>query len=115
MKLSPFQEKLVTEGYCDARGVGFCATARQLPDGSFGMVALCLMGNVLSLYDVDMKSNLKELLFRIKLSDVQNLKISRGFLVGQTMKFQYEGFDYSFTNMVKLNDFLKVIEEESKK
>ncbi len=78
------------------------------------MVALCVNGNLLSLYDVDMKSNLGEMLYQIELSKIENLKI-RAMLLSQVLKFTYAGSVYSFTNFVGVKPALKVIEEESKK
>ncbi len=111
--MSKFQDKLIAQGYCDERGAGFCATATKLPGGEYGMVALCVKGNNLSLYDVDMKSNLGQLLYQVELKRIQNLKI-RAMLLSQVLKFEYEGNTYSFTNFAGVKPALKVIEEESK-
>ena len=110
--MSKFQDKLIADGYCDNRGAGFCATATQLPNGDYGMVALCVNGNKLNLYDVDMKSNLGELLNEVELKRVDKLKIRTG-LFSQVLKFEYEGATYSFTNFVGVKPALKVIEEEA--
>lgn len=112
--MTKFQEKLVAEGYCDNRGAGFCATATRLPRGERGIVALCVNGNLLNLYDADMRSNLRELLYSVELSKIQNLKI-RAMLLSQVLKFTYEGCEYAFTNFIGVKPALKVIEEESKK
>ena len=40
--MAKFQDKLVSDGYCDSRGAGFCATATKLPNGEYGVVALCV-------------------------------------------------------------------------
>ena len=111
--MSKFQDKLIAQGYCDERGAGFCATATKLPGGEYGMVALCVKGNNLSLYDVDMKSNLGQRLYQVELKRIQNLKI-RAMLLSQVLKFEYEGNAYSFTNFAGVKPALKVIEEESK-
>ena len=112
--MSKFQEKLIADGYCDERGAGFCATATQLPNGEFGMVALCVKGNTLGLYDVDMKSNLGRLLYKVELKSVENLKIKCSIL-SQVLKFTYQGSSFAFTNFLGVKPALKVIEEESKK
>ena len=109
--MSKFQEKLIADGYCDNRGAGFCATATRLPSGQYGMVALCVKDNILNLYDVDMKSNIGELLYEIDLKKTEDLKIKAG-LLSQILKFEYNGFTYSFTNFVGVKPALKVIEEE---
>ena len=110
--MSKFQEKLIADGYCDKRGAGFCATATKLPKGEFGMVALCVNGNKLSLYDVDMKSNLGELLYEVELKRIDKLKIKTG-IFSQVLKFEYEGSVYSFTNFIGIKPILKIIEEEA--
>ena len=53
--MSKFQEKLIANGYCDNRGAGFCAKATYLryAIGWEGLVALCVKGNNLDIYDVD--------------------------------------------------------------
>ena len=110
--MSKFQDSLIANGYCDHRGAGFCATATSLPAGEYGMVALCVNGNRLNLYDVDMKSNLGKLLYSVVLKDIQNLKIRTGILT-QVLKFEYRGAVYSFTNFIGVKPALKVIEEEA--
>ena len=110
--MAKFQEKLMADGYCDNRGAGFCATATKLPKGEYGMVALCVNGNKLSLFDVDMKSNLGDLLYAVDLKQIENLKIRAG-IFSQVLKFDYNGSTYSFTNFVGVKPALTVIEEEA--
>lgn len=110
--MSKFQDKLIADGYCDNRGAGFCATATSLPKGEYGMVALCVNGNKLNLFDVDMRSNLGELLYAVDLKQIENLKIRTG-IFSQVLKFEYHGAIYSFTNFVGVKPALKVIEEEA--
>lgn len=114
--MSKFQEKLIANGYCDNRGSGFCATATYLPFaiGREGLVALCVKGNNLDIYDVDIKSNIGELLYTVELSNVDKLKIKSNFF-SQVLKFEYKYMRFSFTNFVGVKPALKVIEEESKK
>ena len=110
--MSKFQDKLIADGYCDGRGAGFCATATSLPHGEYGMVALCVNGKWLNIYDVDMRSNLGVLVYAVELNRVENLKIRTG-IFSQVLKFDYEGARYSFTNFVGVKPALKVIEEET--
>ena len=110
--MSKFQDKLIADGYCDDRGAGFCATATKLPNGEYGMVALCVKGNTLSLYDVDMRSNLGQMLYTVELKQIENLKIRTGIL-SQVLKFEYNGAAYSFTNFVGVKPALKVIADEA--
>ena len=107
-----FQDKLIAQGYCDNRGAGFCATATILPKGEYGMVALCVNGNKLNLFDVDMRSNIGQLLYVVDLKQIDNLKIRAG-IFNQVLKFEYNGSTYSFTNFVGVKPALKVIEEEA--
>ena len=110
--MAKFQEKLIADGYCDNRGAGFCATATKLPRGEYGIVALCVNGNKLNLFDVDTRSNIGDLLYEVDLKQVKNLKIRTG-IFSQVLKFEYNGSAYSFTNFVGVKPALKVIEEEA--
>lgn len=110
--MAKFQDKIIADGYCDNRGAGFCATANKLPNGEYGFVALCVNGSKLNLYGVDMKSNIGELLYKIDLKKIENLKIKTGFF-SQVLKFDYNGFTYSFTNFAGVKPALRVIEEEA--
>ncbi len=65
-------------------------------------------------YDVDIKSNIGELLYTVELSNVDKLKIKSNFF-SQVLKFEYKYMRFSFTNFVGVKPALKVIEEESKK
>jgi len=112
--MAKFQDKLIADGYCDNRGAGFCATATTLPKGEYGMVALCVNGSKLNLFDVDMRSNIGELLYTVDLKQVENLKIRAG-LFSQILKFEYNGSTFSFTNFVGVKPALRVIEEEVSK
>lgn len=85
--MAKFQDKMIADGYCDNRGAGFCATATKLPKGEYGMVALCVNGNNLNLYDVDMRSNIGELLYVVDLNQIENLKIRAG-IFSQVLKFK---------------------------
>lgn len=112
--MSKFQDKLIADGYCDDRGAGFCATATNLPNGEYGLVALCVNGSNLNLFDVDMRNNLGALLYTVDLKQIEKLKIRTGFFT-QILKFEYNGYPYSFTNFFGVKPILKVIEEESSK
>lgn len=110
--MSKFQDKLITDGYCDNRGAGFCATATKLPKGEYGIVALCVNGSTLNLFDVDMRSNIGELLYTVDLKQIENLKIRTG-VFSQVLEFEYNDSTYSFTNFAGVKPALKVIEEEA--
>ena len=40
-----YAQQMQDAGVCDARGAALCATVKELPDGSFGMVLLGVKGN----------------------------------------------------------------------
>ena len=110
-----FQLKLAEEGYCDERPAGFCATAKRLPRGEYGVVCLCVKGGMLHVYDVlDMKGTCGELLYEVRLRDVQKLK-ARGGLYFNILKFEYEGEKYAFNNFMFVKPALNVIKEEANK
>lgn len=112
--MNKFQQSLIDQRYCDPRGAGFCATATRLPNGERGIVCLCVVGNTLKIYDIDLRNNLGQMLYQIKLSEISGLKM-RCLLLSQVLKFNYQGQIYSFTNFYGVKPALKVIEEESQK
>lgn len=107
-----FQDKLIAGGYCDNRGAGFCASATKLPNGEYGLVLLCVNGNKLNLFDIDIRSNIGELLYVVDLKQIEKLKIRAGIL-SPVLRFEYNGYTYSFKNFVGVKPALKVIEEEA--
>lgn len=113
-----FARKMVEAGVCDERGAVFCATAAKLPDGSFGMVLMGVVGNELHLYDTDMKSSVGQHLYTIPLKDVTDLQITSGLLAeifkGYSFKFTYNGFEWKFKNCAQQKTQLAVIKSETK-
>ena len=116
--LNKFAQKMFDAGVCDARGAAFCATAVKLPDGSFGMVLMGVVGNELSIYDTDMKSTVGEHLYTIPLKEVTDLQITNGLLAeifrGYSFKFTYDGFEWKFKNCAQQKEQLEVIRHEVK-
>ena len=112
--MTKLQTKLIAEGYCDERGAAFCATATKLPGGEYGLVLLCVKGNELSLYDIDMRNNVGNQLYHVALNQVENLKI-RCNILSQVLKFSHEGNVYAFTNFLGVKPALEVIKEEAAK
>lgn len=116
--LNKFAQKMFDAGVCDARGAAFCATAVKLPDGSFGMVLMGVVGNELSIYDTDMKSTVGEHLYTIPLKEVTDLQITSGLLAeifkGYSFKFTYDGFEWKFKNCAQQKAALQVIANECK-
>lgn len=105
-------------GVCDERGAAFCATVTQLPDGAFGMVLLGVKGNMLTIYDTDMKTSVGDVLYTIPLAEVTDLQINSGLLAellkGFSFRFTYDGFTYKFKNCAQMKAQLDVIRSEVK-
>lgn len=112
-----FAQKMYTAGVCDERGAAFCATAIQLPDGSYGMCLLGVKGNELSIYDTDMKSSVGKLICTIPLREISNLEIANGMLLeifkGYSFRFDHNGFTYTFKNCAQQKNALAVIRSEA--
>lgn len=110
--------KMQEAGVCDERGAAFCATVTALPDGSFGMVLLGVKGNMLTIYDTDMKSTVGQVLYTISLAEVTDLQINSGILAelfkGFSFRFTYDGFTYKFKNCAQMKVQLEVIRSEVK-
>ena len=96
-----YAQQMQDAGVCDARGAALCATVKELPDGSFGMVLLGVKGNDLLIYDTNMKSEPLKLMHTIPLK-------------GYTFRFTSDGFTYSFKNC-RRQAFLDVLQQEISK
>ena len=110
--MNKVSEKLVARGVCDGRGVGFAANAECLPNGSYGMVLLCLNGNELDIYDTDMHTEPGRLMYRIPLAEAE--VAVKGLLI-KTLRIKTERFEYVFKNLMGLNPLLDIIKQESEK
>ena len=80
-----------------------CATVKELPDGSFGMVLLGVKGNDLLIYDTNMKSEPLKLMHTIPLkgvTDFSTTSLMGEILKGYTFRFTSDGFTYSFKRSV---------------
>lgn len=113
-----FLQENIAKGVCDERGAVFCATAVRLPDGNFGMVTLGVKGNVLSIFDCNMKGIIGEALYSIPLKDVSDVKINDNFFAelikGYSLRFTHNGFTYTFKNAAMQKNALAVIRSEAK-
>lgn len=111
-----YAQQMIAAGVCDERGAAFCATAKQLPDGSFGMVLLGVKGHDLLIYDTDMKSTPKELLYTIPLAEVSDFAAVKNMLVemfkGYSFRFTYKEFPYVFKNCAQNQAAIAVIASE---
>lgn len=96
-----YAQQMQDAGVCDARGAALCATVKELPDGSFGMVLLGVKGNDLLIYDTNMKSEPLKLMRTIPLkgvTDFSTTSLMGEILKGYTFRFTSDGFTYSFKN-----------------
>lgn len=104
-----YAQQMQNAGVCDARGAALCATVKELPDGSFGMVLLGVKGNDLLIYDTNMKSEpLKGV------TDFSTTSLMGEILKGYTFRFTSDGFTYSFKNC-RRQAFLDVLQQEISK
>lgn len=114
-----YAQQMQDAGVCDARGAAFCATAKALPDGSFGMVLLGVKGNDLLIYDTNMKSEPLKLMYTIPLKSASDFSTSGGFLgemlKGYSFRFTAGGFTYTFKNCGQQKAGIAVIQQEISK
>ena len=110
--MANLKEQLIAKGSCDERGACFGASATLLPHGEYGLVALGINGNTLYIRDMDIRSNAGEILYKVELKKVRNLKI-RTFIFWSLLKFDYEGMTYSLTNLTWTNPVVAVLKEEA--
>lgn len=92
-----YAQQMQDAGVCDARGAALCATVKELPDGSFGMVLLGVKGNDLLIYDTNMKSEPLKLMHTIPLkgvTDFSTTSLMGEILKGYTFRFTSDGFTY---------------------
>ena len=111
-----YLQKMVVNGVCDDREAAFVATAAALPNGEFGMCIVSLNGNILSIYDTNMKSEVGNKLYSIALKNVTDFKMSNGFfgelLKGYSFCFTHRGFTYKFKNCFSQKRQIAIIAEE---
>ena len=114
-----FQERIYSQGLCDERRVAFCVNATNLPNGEYGFVLLCVYGNNLNIYDINLKNEVGDRLYSVPLSKISGLKaITKGIRIyfsGRQLSFKYEGNEYAFKNFGKPNIEIDVIMEEASK
>ena len=107
-------EQAHAKNLCDARDAAFCATADELPDGSFGIVLLALNGNTLNICDIDLRNNIGGILCAVPMAEVQNYKIGRS-LFANTLGFTWNGHKFFFKNMAGVKELLELIGSEAGK
>ena len=107
-------ERAHAKDLCDDRNVAFCASASALPNGEKGIALLSLKGGDLFISDIDMYSNIGETLYTVPMAQTENFKIGWS-LIGNTMRFDYKGNRYAFTNMVGVKEMQAVIQSETTK
>lgn len=116
-KMSKYEQTLTkakSENLIDERKVMVFSTAKTLPNGEYGLCLLCVNGNTLGIYDTDFNQNIGEMLYKITLSRISNIKNS-SFIFNRYLKFEYEGCKYHLADFGDAKRFNEVILEESKK
>ena len=112
-----YTQEHIAKGVCDERGAVFHATAVKLPDGNFGMVVLGVKGNILSIFDCNMKGSIGEPLYNIPLKEVRDVKINDNFFAelikGYSLRFVHNGFTYTFKNAFAYKNALSIIRSEA--
>ncbi len=117
--MNGFEQKMMLSGVCDERGAAVCATAEKLPNGAYGMCLLGVKGNVLQIYDTNMKSEVGTHLYDIPLCETEGFQRVSGLfgelIKGYSFRFTYEGFKYVFKNCSAKKNVVDIIEAECKK
>lgn len=111
-KWDKYLDGLLIRGLIDTRKQAAFMNAKRLPNGEFGLCLLCLNGNILNIYDTDLKQTVGMLMYSIDLTKITNLKAS-AFPINSYLKFTYDGFDYKFVDCVA-KTFYKAIEDSVK-
>ena len=101
-----YAQQMQEAGVCDARGAALCATVKELPDGSFGMVLLGVKGNdlLMLMHTIPLKG----------VTDFSTTSLMGEILKGYTFRFTSDGFTYSFKNC-RRQAFLDVLQQEINK
>lgn len=102
---------LYSDGILDYRKIMVAANAKSLPNGGQGLCLLCLNGNCLNIYDTNLKSELKELMYTIELNKTTQFK-SSSFVLNSYIKFNYNNFKYVFRDFAGAKDFISAIKSE---
>ena len=103
-------EKAHAKNLCDDRDIAFFATAKSMPNDSYGMTFLALNAQELIICDADMQGDIGEIRYRIQVNEVQGFLMKKGlFGLGAAMEFSHEGKKYSFTNISVPKETLDVL------
>lgn len=110
-----YGEKYAAQGLCDKRYVIFCATAKRLPNGSFGGVIVALKGDQFIVYDaLGWKMEPGELIYTLPLSEIEGFQRTRGLIgeiiKGYSFRFTCRGERYVFANCAQQVKFLDAVE-----
>mgnify|MGYP003232133966 CR=1 FL=1 len=97
-----YAQQMQDAGVCDSRGAALCATVKELPDGSFGMVLLGVKGKLM--HTIPLKG----------VTDFSTTSLMGEILKGYTFRFTSDGFTYSFKNC-RRQAFLDVLQQEINK
>ncbi len=98
--------------YMDDRRLTMCVNGVTLPRGEWGIVQLFLKDNHLNVYDVDMRSNIGEMLYSIDLTRADKVKFS-GFFIFQSFVVVSEGKKYKFNQFMGAGAFKNGVYESA--
>ena len=110
-KQDRFLKDLMIRGMVDQRKIAYAAGARDLPKGEFGLCLLCICGNTLSVYELDIHRNVGKRLYVISLNRISGLKAS-SFLLNSHLIFQYDGFRYKFVDFGGGKPLIEAVRQE---
>ena len=110
-KHQKFLKGLLIRGLVDERKIAYAAGARSLPNGEFGLCLLCIRGNLLCVYELDIFQTIGEKLYEIPLDQIKGLKAST-FLLNSYLIFTYQDFRYKFVDFGGGKPLISTIREE---
>ena len=110
-KMEARLENFYNQGLVDERKLYTVGNAKQLPNGEFGFVMMCLKNHYLDFYDTDIRDTVGKHLYSVDLRHITNLKTST-FILNSFIKFTYQGFRYKIVD-APAKDLYNAIKEEA--
>lgn len=112
-KFEELLETLQANNLVDDRKMAVIASAKSLPDGSFGLCILSLNGHTLFACDTNFSQNLGEQICQIDLREVTGFQ-SSSFVFNRYIKFEYNAFTYKFEGFGNAKVFIDALTSEMK-
>ena len=113
MSLAETKEELFKKGIIDERRIFSCATAQNLPDGSFGLVGIGFKGDTFVVCDANPAGltgvEVGKVLYEIPVSEISDVKGSN-FVLNRYVNFSWQGAKFgfkAFANNLGIIDILK--------